>query len=473
MRFLPISLVSRYSHLRSMFSQPAWLSFSVVAVLVPGIALTSLSCSSAQSPIMTTALNVAAPVVRKVSAAPRVKPESARFSKNFFAAFPLVQIKINGGEPLNFLFDTGNAGRSLIDVSVAQKQHLDLVPSGGISFAGIKLPTLRLEAKSFEIASGELPSPNSSDRKSAEQWKQLKDISCDVLDLSAFSELTGRRVDGILGADVIRRFVTTVDYQRQTVIFGKPSSEPQHSPNPEDQAPTITANGNRILLPFTLRDGWIVVKTRISSDRGENFDEEMILDTGAALTTFSRDRARRLNLNLSNAKPTTMVLPIGRLTYLPHRLQEVEFAGVKFSDAASVVVATREGLFTAGNETSLLGANVLRHFRMTIDYGRRQLTLDRVPNEQVEPDEYTSIGVLPKLRDGRYFVSGVVSGSPADDEGIEIGDEITNLDGREIESFSFSELIDALRGPENSKLDITLRRGQRTIALKLNRVKLL
>jgi hypothetical protein len=390
-----------------------------------------------------------------------------------------VQVRVNGGAPLNFLFDTGNAGRSLIDVGVAQRQNLELVPSGGISFAGIKLPTLRLEAELFEVESCEaaLQHPQgaqAAERKLAEQWRQLKGVSCDVLDLSAFSELTGRRVDGILGADVIRRFVTTVDYQRQAVVFGKPTVEAQHSPPSESQSAGVTVKGNRIIVPFTLRDGWIIVKTRLfPGAEGAGGDEEMILDTGAALTTFSRGSADRLGFDLRGAKPTTMVLPIGRLTYLPHRLRQIEFAGVRFDNAASVVVASREGLFTAGAETSLLGANVLRHFRMTIDYGRRQLTLERVAEEQPEADEYVSVGVLPKLREGRYYVSGVVSGSPADDEGVEIGDEILALGGREVEDFSFSELVDALRGPESSQLEIKLRRGQRLIALNLKRVRLL
>jgi membrane-associated protease RseP (regulator of RpoE activity) len=222
-----------------------------------------------------------------------------------------------------------------------------------------------------------------------------------------------------------------------------------------------------------LRDGWIMVKTRLFGGGGEEGGEEMILDTGAALTTFSRASADRLGFDLSGAKPTTMLLPIGRLTYLPHRLRQIEFAGVRFDNAAAVVVASREGLFTAGAETSLLGANVLRHFRMTIDYGRRQLTLERVAEEPPEADEYVSVGVLPKLRDGRYYVSGVVSGSPADDEGVEIGDEIMALGGREVEDYSFNELVDALRGPESSKLEIKFRRGQRLIDLSLKRVRLL
>jgi predicted aspartyl protease len=393
---------------------------------------------------------------------PRAKSESARFSKNFFSAFPLVRIKINGGEPLDFLFDTGNAGLSVMDVTVAQRLGLEMSASGSISFAGVTLPTLRAKAERFQITSGGKDEPRLA----------LRGISFDVVDLSPFAELAGRRVDGILGYDVIRRFVTTVDYQRQSVIFGRQTEiavARATAPEARLSEARWEVKGHRIIMPFTLRGGWIIVKIRINSSE----EEEMILDTGASLTTFSRDRARRLGLDVSRARSTTLMLPIGRLTYLPHRLHEIEFGGHTLRDSAAVVVSAREGLFTAGTETSLLGANVLRYFRLTIDYGRRQLTLEPNADFERDPHEYTSIGVLPKLCDGRFYVSGVVNGSPADEEGIEIGDEITRLDGRSMDQYSFGEMVDALRGPENSEVDITVQRGRRTMALKLRRVKLL
>jgi predicted aspartyl protease len=312
----------------------------------------------------------------------------------------------------------------------------------------------------------------------AEKRLLLRDVNFQVVDLTPFAELAGRRVDGILGRDVISRFVTTIDYQQQAVVFGPQTITKQAAP-----APLVSATasprplsqsenakpGSRIVMPFELRNGWIVVKTGING----GFEEEMILDTGASITTFSQDQARRLNFDVSRAKPTTLILPIGRLTYLPYRMREIEFGGLRLNDAASVVVSTREGLFTAGAGMSLLGANVLRHFRMTIDYGRRQLILERNDDFDKAPHEYTSIGVLPMLRDGRFFVSGVVNGSPADDEGLEIGDEIIELGGSAMNEYSFSELIDALRGPDDSRLDITVRRGQRIIDLNLKRVRLL
>src|SRR5919201_6474000 len=360
----------------------------LLAFILLGAALLNAGCGSSESSLAT--VTQGAPPAAPAADAPRAKSESSRFSKNFFAAFPLVQIKVNGSEPLEFLFDTGNAGLSVVDVTVAQHLGLQLVLSGSISFAGIKLPTLRAKADRFQIISG----------GKAERRLGLREISLDVVDLAPFAELAGRRVDGILGYDVIRRFVTTVDYQRQAVIFGRQTeavSGPQRTPTPEMR---LEDRRNRALVPFTLRDGWIIVKTRVNG--GE--EEEMILDTGASLTTFSRERARRLSLDVSRARPTTLILPIGRLTYLPHRLREVEFGGLKLADSAAVVVSTREGLFTSGTETSLLGANVLRHFRLTIDYGRRQLTLERNAGLETDPHEYPSIGVLPKLRDGRFYV---------------------------------------------------------------------
>jgi predicted aspartyl protease len=426
-------------------------------IVLLGAAALSAGCGASENSLAR--VTQGAPGAALTAETPRAKAEATNFSKNFFSAFPLVQIKINDSEPLSFLFDTGNAGLSVVDATVAHRLGLELAPSGSISFAGVTLPTLRAKAERFQIINN----------GRVERRLALREISFDVVDLAPFAELAGRRVDGILGYDVIHRFVTTVDYGRQTVIFGRQTETlptPQRTPAPE---PRLEVKGDRMIMPFALRDGWIVVKTRINGSD----DEEMILDTGASLTTFSRERARRLNLDVSRARPTTLILPIGRLTYLPHRLREIEFGGVMLKDAATVVVSTREGLFTSGTNTSLLGANILRHFRLTIDYGRRQLTLQRNADFEGDPHEYVSVGVLPKLRDGRFYVSGVINGSPADEEGIEIGDQITRLDGRTMDQFSFGELVDALRGAEGSEVEITVQRGQRTIPLKLKRVKLL
>ncbi len=447
------------------------LATAVVMLLILTVLLSG--CSDSRSTAM---VGLTPPMMTSAAAStPRAKTDSAHFSKNFFSAFPLVRLQIGsnakgstGNEgTLEFLFDTGNAGLSVVDVSVAQRLGLELVPAGSISFAGVTLPTLRAKADRVQLLNND----------KAEKRLLLRDISFQVVDLTPFAELAGRRVDGILGRDVISRFVTTVDYQQQSVIFGnqtvtRPTVSPSASVAPSARPAAESDSqkpGSRIVMPFELRDGWIVVKTHLNG----RLSEEMILDTGASITTFSQDRARLLGFDVSRARPTTLMLPIGRLTYLPYRMREIEFGGLTLSDAASVVVATRDGLFTAGTGMSLLGANVLRHFRLTIDYGRRQLTLERNDSFDKDPHEYTSIGVLPMLRDGRFYVSGVVNGSPADDEGVEIGDEIIELGGRRMDEYSFSDLVDALRGPDGSSLDITVRRGQRIIDLNLKRVPLL
>ncbi|HZS09208.1 MAG TPA: aspartyl protease family protein [Blastocatellia bacterium] len=463
------------------------LTFSTWILLLSGCLLLLISCSNSRPTLVTFASSSATDFAVST---PRAKNDSSSFSKNFFSAFPLVRVQIIGsdsdqaaggksgkeadGEVLEFLFDTGNAGLSVVDISVAQRLGLKPTPSGSISFAGVTLPTLRAKADRVQLFN----------HGRAERRLQLRDINFQVVDLTPFAELAGRRVDGILGYDVIRRFVTTVDYQRQTVIFGKetvirpPAATASPSPvagiatsdkSSTESSSGVSKQGNRIVMPFELRNGWIVVKTQING----SLQEEMILDTGASITTFTQEKARQLSFDVSSARPTTLMLPIGRLTYLPHRLREIEFGGVKLDNTASVVVSTRDGLFTAGTGMSLLGANVLRRFLLTIDYGRRQLTLERYAGFESDPHEYTSIGVLPMLRDGHFYVSGVVNGSPADDEGIEIGDEIVQLDGRAMDAYSFSELADALRGPDGSHLDITVRRGLRTIELRLKRVRLL
>jgi predicted aspartyl protease len=428
------------------------------AVLLIILPLTFLLCACRETPVP-----AHHPPVIPTEQAPAIPTDETQFSKNFFAAFPMVRLEIDnaaGGktpgsdlspasaESLHFLFDTGNAGISLLDAALAQRLGLTTRPSGRIRFAGVILPALETTAARVRLF-------NEGSDNSVAPGPPLRNLKFQVIDLSAFSELAGRRVDGILGYDVIHRFVTTVDYSRQSVTFKTPA-----------QAGEISSG---IIVPFELRNNWIVVPVRLN----DAIAEEMILDTGASITTFSDERAAMLGLGADNARLTTMLLPIGRVAWQPLRLRSVDFGETYQENVASVIVSTNGGLFASPSGVSLLGGNVLRRFRVTINYPTRQIILEKNAAFVEDENEYTSVGIIPLLRAGRFYVSGVINGSPADDEGITSGDEIVALSGRPASEFSFGQMMETLRGAEGSTLPLTFRRGQRIIELNLRRVRLL
>jgi predicted metalloprotease with PDZ domain len=74
---------------------------------------------------------------------------------------------------------------------------------------------------------------------------------------------------------------------------------------------------------------------------------------------------------------------------------------------------------------------------------------------------YGGIGVLVTPDNGSTKVTEVLSGSPAEKVGIKKDDVITHVNGESISGLMSEQVIDKLRGPAHSKVDLTiLRKGQ-------------
>jgi C-terminal processing protease CtpA/Prc len=89
----------------------------------------------------------------------------------------------------------------------------------------------------------------------------------------------------------------------------------------------------------------------------------------------------------------------------------------------------------------------------------------------------SSVGSIGALlgRDGEtgaVHVRGVPEGNAADKAGIEIGDEIVFVDGRDVRDLDVVELRKLLRGEPGSKVDLTLLRGGRVVRIRVERAPL-
>lgn len=87
----------------------------------------------------------------------------------------------------------------------------------------------------------------------------------------------------------------------------------------------------------------------------------------------------------------------------------------------------------AGPVVGWLGGNVLKNFKLTIDYPNRVTYWQK----QVESDihDLDQVGITLVRRSDRYFIGGIVrksnhgSGDTPTVEGVEIGDELLAVDG--------------------------------------------
>lgn len=124
---------------------------------------------------------------------------------------PIVRVKLNNEMSAWLLLDTGNAGGIMIDRKVAKnKQWLEKYSSKssvsrGVNTVGFtevfRLPSIKFGPYELENVLTSVPGENQSTNithQSDIKWSHIK----------------GKKVRGLLGYDVLKHFVVTIDYKR-------------------------------------------------------------------------------------------------------------------------------------------------------------------------------------------------------------------------------------------------------------------
>ena len=274
---------------------------------------------------------------------------------------PVLKVRINGGkELLRFVLDTGS-GMSVISEVTAKKLGVGPVARGGLARAvggGGK----------FEIVYGFLSSLELGD---------VKINSVPVYIRHFFDNKAP--VDGYLGLSVISKFIASVDYGNNTFSLRRPSNSSEQDPGAEKtlRSEELLLESGSVEIPVrTTASGFISGEVRVEGiEKPLNF----IVDTGASISVVSEKLAEQENL-ASYLQPTRMrvfgaagIAEDVKTVLLPRVL-----LGALAREQLSAAVLDLEPLNeTAGfTQNGILGANFLRHFRVTFDFQRGLIRLD-------------------------------------------------------------------------------------------------
>jgi carboxyl-terminal processing protease len=98
------------------------------------------------------------------------------------------------------------------------------------------------------------------------------------------------------------------------------------------------------------------------------------------------------------------------------------------------------------------------------------LTSDQLNDvySQIEGN-FVGLGLELKAGEGGLLIVKVITGSPAERNGMQAGDVITAVDGRSVAQFSTDEAADLLQGPENSEVSISIAAADGTRVVRLRR----
>ena len=310
---------------------------------------------------------------------------------------------VDGEGPYTFLLDTG-AGCAVVSPRVLAGYAGRIMThdegTSAIDSAGKSVPLReRIRVDSLRVGPAE-----------------FRGLDANVMDLEAVSNGFGSAVDGVVGLTAFPHGLLTIDYPAREVRFAEGELGPVDG---------------RTILPLVFEQsmpsvdlGWEDGTVRVILDSGNNGGIDLgALPPGAPL--LCGPAPARHSLSLSGLSGWIPFVRIGG-----------RFRIGKFV-IRDPVVSLREG-------PSLVGTEILRHFRLTFDAAHAKVRMDGAEEEvTMDPVRGIGAGILPS--GGSWRVADVLPGSPAERSGLRAGDLVRSVDGVPADAAHGAALVAALR----------------------------
>lgn len=228
-----------------------------------------------------------------------------------------------------------------------------------------------------------------------------------VLPIPGASAALGADVDGVLGAELFRRLVLRIDYERAAITLLRPA------------APPGADWGERLALTFLAHVPCIDAVL-------DGTPAKFLVDTGnsGSVLLHAASPAPRATSAITVVGMGIGGAIMGRFA----RGERLLLGGIAVDAPALRVLASGNHVLAASEVAGNIGGAILARFTATFDYARRALWL--APNASLgAPFHLDRSGLRIHSADGGFEVVAVMAGSPADEAGLRVGDVVVAVDG--------------------------------------------
>jgi hypothetical protein len=368
----------------------------------------------------------------------------ARIPFEYLSNHVWVRASVNGGPPADFLYDTG-ASITVIDSAYAAKIGLQgtghMQAQGAGSGGAASFATLdRLRIATPDADGVELGSLNVA-----------------ILNVnSALAPFFWKDCAGVIGFDVINRFVNQVDFDGRNLFLYDPA--------------TFTYEGKGTAIPMTLAGHAPVVNVKVDGQ----YEGGARVDIGSGSMLDLHTPFVKKNDLIAKSKNAVTVVGGGfggtfesRLA----RMKSLEIGPYKVNDPLVGLSTTTEGALASEDYVGNLGNMLLDRFRVTLDYERRKIYLEPSAKYAKRPN-FSLLGAqLARMDDNKVTAMQVLKDSPAARAGLAEGDEVVSIDGVPVSQLDPDKLedkfvegkagtrvkLDIVRDGKSKKLDVTLK----------------
>ncbi len=276
-------------------------------------------------------------------------------------------------------------------------------------------------------------------------------------------------VSGIIGGDVMESFAVTLDFERKRFWLEPARDEAALLGCSHAQGAPVDVpyeHGYYLFVPGTMdgKSGWLLVDSGASLGGVPEsvFDEIDAAAPRPALEGF-----------YTPAAIGTFWSRLSTLGKIDVAGQSVEHLVIRTlpDGSISTSAANLDGPFLG-----LLPTDYLKHFLVTVDYPNQSLRLDRYTDlEPREPTRFFAAGIgLEKVIDPPVHVAQLLPGSSAEEQGVLVGDEVTNILGHPIGTLStYQRPWGLVAGDDGASIPIEVDRAGQKLPFSLKAKDLL
>jgi hypothetical protein len=349
----------------------------------------------------------------------------------------VVPMYINHKGPFNFILDTGVGITIITDPLLKDSLNLKYLRKIELGGLGDKIELTAYTTPFLNLRIG------STEAKSC----AAAILDDDILNLSNYA---GMPIHGLIGYDFFKSFKVRINYNSQLLKIY------------QNSLPKLINKGNKIELQIEGNKPYMNIS--ISNAKHQEIPLKMLVDTGSGnpicLETYQKntfplpDKFVTANLgvglsgNIRGYKGRINQLKIGK--YL---LDSVIAAFPYFEDVGSKI--------TTLNRNGSIGNTLLKKFDVLFDYQNSCMYL-KSNNTLKEPFEYDMSG-MELTSSGKnfdsFFVNRIERGSPADNLGIKIGDQLLRINFNSTDKLSLDEIIKLLSSKNGRSLYLEMARN--------------
>lgn len=247
----------------------------------------------------------------------------------------------------------------------------------------------------------------------------------------------------IIGYELFKRFVIRIDYDKNLLTFTLPNRFEYHSRGASvpfrfnGRTPEVSGTVDGVPGTFTIDTG---------AGRSVRLNRPFVEAHG--LTTRYKPRFQTIIGYGDGGPERGGVVRLGRMT-----LGGVEVGSIPATLALDVAGGGADKA-VAGN----VGEGILHRFNLIFDYSRMRIIFERNSHYGDRDTEYrTGMTINPNAPEA--LVSDVISGSPAAQAGIQVGDVIEALNSHVLLNDAFSPQFSLFRQPAGTRLHLQVRSG--------------